>query len=88
MVIWPPIYLAFSLSQSFVCPDMLYIRCVRAVSVLVGVSVLLNVHHAPQCLQLRCHICYILPLIVQEENSTLFVIVDRTLVMEVTVAQQ
>jgi hypothetical protein len=46
----------FFLSPSFVGPDMPYAWCVRVVSVLAGVCVLLNVDRAPQFLQLRCHI--------------------------------
>ena len=48
MAIFLPIYPVFFLSRSFVGPDMPYTRCVRVVSVLAGVCVLLNVHHAPQ----------------------------------------
>ena len=46
----------FFLSLSFVGPVMQYTRCVRVVSVLAGVFVLLNVHRAAQFLQLRYHI--------------------------------
>lgn len=74
MAIFLPIYPVFFLSPSFVGPDMQYTRCVRVVSVLAGVFVLLNVHRAPQFLQLRYHIYYILPLIIQKEDSSLFVI--------------
>ena len=74
MAIFLPIYPVFFLSQSFVGPDMQYIRCVRVVNVLAGVCVLLNVHRAPQFLQLRYHIYYILPLIIPKEDSSLFVI--------------
>jgi hypothetical protein len=42
--------------------------------VLGGVSVLSNVHRAPHVLQLRYHIYYILPSIIQKEDSSLFVI--------------
>jgi hypothetical protein len=48
---------------------MQYTRCVRVVSVLAGVFVLLNVHRAPQFLQLRYHIYYILPLIIQKKTA-------------------
>ena len=74
MAIFLPIYPVFFLSPSFVGPGMPYTPCVRVVSVPAGVSVLSNVHHAPQVLQLRYHIYYILPLIIQKEDSSLFVI--------------
>ena len=69
MAIFLPVYPVFFLSPSFVGPGMPYIRCVRVVSVLGGVSVLLNVHRAPQFLQLRYHIYYILPLIIQKKTA-------------------
>jgi hypothetical protein len=71
MAIFLPIYPVFFLSPSFVGPGMPYTRCVRVVSVLAGVSVLSNVRRAPQVLQLRYHIYYILPLIIQKEDSSL-----------------
>jgi len=74
MAIFPPIYPVFFLSPSFVGPDMPYTPYVLVVNVLAGVSALLNGHHAPQFLQLRYHIYYILPLIIQKEDSSLFVI--------------
>ncbi len=74
MAIFLPIYPIFFLSPSFVGPDMQYTRCVRVVSVLAGVCVLLNVRRAPQFLQPRYHIYHILPLIIQKEDSSLFVI--------------
>jgi len=69
MAIFLPIYPVFFLSPSFVGPDMQYTPCVRVESVLADVSVLSNAHRAQQVLQLRYHIYYILPLIIQKGDQ-------------------